>query len=110
MRRRECPPRIRASTHGTAFLQSSASDAVRRPDRIRPMLRTWLASFLLLATAAPAVADPRLPAIFSDHMVLQQQMPLGVWGWAAPDERIEVRLRAQRVATTADRHGRWQVT
>ena len=42
-------------------------------------------------------------------MVLQQQMPIGVWGWAAPDERIEVRLRAQRVSTTADRDGRWRL-
>jgi sialate O-acetylesterase len=74
------------------------------------MLRSWLASFLLLLLASPAAADPRLPAIFSDHMVLQQQMPLGIWGWAAPDERIEVRLRAQRVAATADQEGRWQVS
>ncbi len=76
------------------------------------MLQAWRwASFLLLLlAAAPAAADPRLPAIFSDHMVLQQQMPIGVWGWAAPDERIEVRLRAQRVSTTAGRDGRWRVT
>jgi sialate O-acetylesterase len=72
--------------------------------------RRWATLFLLLLTAAPAAADPRLPAIFSDHMVLQQQMPIGVWGWAAPDERIEVRLRTQRVSTTADREGRWRVT
>ena len=65
---------------------------------------------LLLLAAAPASADPRLPAIFSDHMVLQQQMPIGVWGWAAPDERIEVRLRTQRVSTAAGRDGRWRVT
>ena len=70
----------------------------------------WVTLLLLLLAAAPAAADPRLPAIFSDHMVLQQQMPIGVWGWAAPDERIEVRLRTQRVSTTADRDGRWRVT
>jgi len=70
----------------------------------------WVTFFLLLLAAAPAAADPRLPAIFSDHMVLQQQMPIGVWGWAAPDERIEVSLRAQRVSTTAGRDGRWRVT
>ena len=70
----------------------------------------WVTFLLLLLAAAPAAADPRLPAIFSDHMVLQQQMPIGVWGWAAPDERIEVRLRAQRVSTTADHGGRWRVT
>lgn len=74
------------------------------------MQRAWLVSAFLFLLASPAAADPRLPAIFSDHMVLQQQMPLGVWGWAAPDERIEVRLRSQRVSTTADRQGRWQVT
>jgi sialate O-acetylesterase len=73
------------------------------------MRHAWL-GFCLFLFASPAAADPRLPAIFSDHMVLQQQMPLGVWGWAAPNERIEVRLRAQRVSTTADRDGRWRVT
>jgi sialate O-acetylesterase len=70
----------------------------------------WATFHLFLLAAAPAAANPRLPAIFSDHMVLQQQMPIGVWGWAAPDERIEVRLRTQSVSTTADRDGRWRVT
>jgi sialate O-acetylesterase len=74
------------------------------------MQRAWLVPAFLFLLWSPAAADPRLPAIFSDHMVLQQQMPLGVWGWAAPDERIEVRLRSQRVSTTADRQGRWRVT
>jgi len=73
------------------------------------MQRAWLVSAFLLLLADPAAADPRLPAIFSDHMVLQQQMPLGVWGWAAPNEPIEVRLRAQRVSTTADAAGKWRV-
>ena len=73
------------------------------------MPRPWLAPILLLVTATAAAADVRLPAIFSDHMVLQQQMPLAVWGWAEPGERVEVRLRAQRVSATADREGRWRV-
>jgi sialate O-acetylesterase len=66
------------------------------------------ALFLCLSATA-AAADVRLPAIFSDHMVLQQQMPLTVWGWATAGERVEVRLRTQRVSTTADRDGRWRV-
>jgi sialate O-acetylesterase len=74
------------------------------------MQRAWLVSAFLLLLASPAAADPRLPAIFSDHMVLQQQMPIGVWGWADPGERIEVRLRSQRVSTSADPEGRWRVT
>jgi sialate O-acetylesterase len=73
------------------------------------MQRAWPLLFLLFLAAAPAAADPRLPAIFSDHMVLQQQMPIGVWGTAAPNEPIVVRLRAQRVSTTADKDGMWRV-
>jgi sialate O-acetylesterase len=74
------------------------------------MQRAWLVSAFLFLLASSATADPRLPAIFSDHMVLQQQMPIGVWGWADPGERVEVRLRAQRASATADRDGRWRVT
>src|SRR5262245_43332952 len=74
------------------------------------MQRAWLVPLLLLLAGASASADVKLPAIFSDHMVLQQQMPLAVWGWATPGERVEVKLRAQKVSTTADRDGRWRVT
>jgi sialate O-acetylesterase len=74
------------------------------------MQRAWLVCVLLVLSAAGASAEVRLPAIFSDHMVLQQQMPLAVWGWADPGERVEVRFRAQRAVTTADRDGKWRVT
>jgi len=64
---------------------------------------------LVAAIESTASAAVRLPAVFSDHMVLQQQMPLTVWGWADPGERIEVAFRAQRASTTTGRDGRWQV-
>ncbi len=62
---------------------------------------------LLAAGATEAPAELRLPAIFSDHMVLQQEMPLTVWGWAEPGVRVDVAFRAQRVTATADRDGLW---
>ena len=45
----------------------------------------------LLATAAHA-QELRLARIFGDHMVLQQQEPIRVWGWAAPDAVVTVRM------------------
>lgn len=71
------------------------------------MHRSWLTAVVFIAWAQVAFAGVRLPAVFSDHMVLQQQMPLTVWGWADPGERVEVEFRAQRVPVTADRDGRW---
>lgn len=68
-------------------------------------------SMLLVALAAPAArAETRLPALFTDHMVLQQNAPLPVWGWAEPEQQVTVRFDGQEKQTTADADGRWQVT
>ena len=39
-----------------------------------------------------ALATLELPAIFSDHMVLQRDQAIPVWGTAAPGEVVTVRL------------------
>ena len=60
-------------------------------------------------SAGPAAADVRLPAIFGDHMVLQQGVTLPVWGWAAPGEEVTVRIGDRATCTTADASGCWRV-
>ena len=37
-------------------------------------------------------AEVRLPALFSDHMVLQQDAAAPVWGWASAGERVTVSI------------------
>src|SRR5690606_29333006 len=64
------------------------------------------ASFLLTTLAQ---ADVRLPAIFSDHAVLQAGAVVPIWGQADPGEKITVTLAGQRATATADAAGRWQV-
>lgn len=51
----------------------------------------------------------RLPAIFSDHMVLQRDMPVPVWGWAAPGETVKVTAGEVTVDGKADEGGKWMV-
>ena len=62
----------------------------------------------LLASACATFADVKLPAIFSDHMVLQQGIPLTVWGWADDGEAVTVKLQGQE-ATTTTRGTKWSV-
>ncbi len=69
----------------------------------------------VVATAAVwgltrARADVRLPAIFTDHMVLQQQQADRVWGWAEPGEDVTVQIAQQTKRTKAGDDGRWSVT
>src|SRR5471032_3357650 len=53
-------------------------------------------------------ADVKLPAIFGDHMVLQQEAKLPVWGWADPGEKIIVTFGAAKAETTAGADGKWR--
>jgi sialate O-acetylesterase len=54
-------------------------------------------------------ADVKLPQVISDHMVLQRDAPVPIFGTAAPGESVTVRFRDKSAAGTADAQGRWQV-
>jgi sialate O-acetylesterase len=68
---------------------------------------------ILLALAglcAPACAAVRLPAILSDHMVLQRAAAVPVWGWAAPGEQVTVQVGSQSASVRAGADGRWKLS
>lgn len=37
-------------------------------------------------------AEVQLPSVFSDHMVLQRNQPVKIWGWAEKGEHIKIRF------------------
>src|SRR6266498_6151338 len=55
-----------------------------------------------------ARAEIRLPNIFSSHMVLQQENPLIVWGWASPNETITIQLASETRSVQANERGEWK--
>jgi sialate O-acetylesterase len=62
---------------------------------------------LLLACTAHAADDLKLPALFSDHMVLQRDVPVPVWGTATPGTKITVAWRSHEASATTDKQGKW---
>ena len=64
---------------------------------------------LSAALARPARAEVRVPAIIGDHMVLQRDAKVRLWGWADAGEALRVSIGGQALTTTADPAGRWQV-
>jgi sialate O-acetylesterase len=62
---------------------------------------------LLFAAAVSAEVKPS--TLFGDHMVLQRDMPVPIWGTADPSEAVTVTLAGQTVSTAADPDGRWMV-
>ena len=65
---------------------------------------------LLLTISSGALAETRLPAVFSDGMVLQQNSAVAIWGWDEPGQRISVRAGwGKRATARADEDGRWRL-
>lgn len=54
-------------------------------------------------------AELKLPAIFGDDMVLQQEQRVPVWGWTEPGKTVTVSFAGQTRTTQADDQGRWLV-
>jgi len=73
------------------------------------MKKLSVISIILLLITGNGFANIKLPAIFSDNMVLQQEMDVPVWGWSDPGEQITVSLAGQYAKTVAGTDGRWEL-
>ena len=79
---------------------------------LKNMIRRMLTAVLGLSAMCwsdRVWADVTLPAVFSDHMVLQQQIPLRIWGWAEAGEMVTVSIGANQETVTTAESGRWEV-
>src|ERR1700685_4589513 len=54
-------------------------------------------------TATPVTVN----AIFGDHMVLQREMNVPIWGTAGAGDKITVSFAGQTATATADADGKW---
>ena len=70
-------------------------------------MRTKMKASLALLTL-PLAAEVKLPAIISDHMLIQQQMPVRIWGKAAAGEKVAVEIHGQHASAVADSSGAWE--
>lgn len=68
-----------------------------------------LVAAAVLSLTPAAWADVRLPSVFSDHMVLQQEKSAAVWGWADAGEEVTVTLDKATASTKAGANGKWSV-
>lgn len=72
-------------------------------------MKRCISVLLLLALHSVAFAQLKLARLFSDHVVLQRQKTIPVWGWAAPNESVKVSLANQSQTAKADASGKWIV-
>ncbi len=75
--------------------------SMRTPRFLALLLAVFIGGTSLFA------AGFRLAAPISDHMVLQREKPVAVWGWADAGESVTVAFAGQSKTTTAGADGKW---
>ncbi|MGS2764118.1 sialate O-acetylesterase [Sinomicrobium sp. M5D2P9] len=65
--------------------------------------------FLLIQFPVSISAQIRLPRLISDHMVLQRDKEIKVWGWASPGESVKLTFRGATYGVKADNNGEWHI-
>lgn len=67
------------------------------------------AALCLVFIVASARAEVKLPAIFSEHMVLQADAAVAVWGWADAGEEVTVAFAGQSKTAKTAADGKWML-
>ncbi len=78
-------------------------------DVVCRLSRLFAEASALWAFSTVAYGDVRLPAFFSDHMVLQAGTGVPIWGWADPGENVTVEVAGQVRKDVANLSGKWRV-
>ena len=75
----------------------------------RAFIRPAIALAALLTLTPLASAALKVPAVFSDHAVLQQREPIQIWGWADPGTTVTVTLADNSATRNIGSDGKWSV-
>ena len=62
----------------------------------------------LAGPATPPANNIKLTKLFTDHMVLQQEMNIPVWGKADPGGLVTVTFEDQEVSAVVNQTGEWK--
>ncbi|RAV30507.1 sialate O-acetylesterase [Sinomicrobium soli] len=73
---------------------------------MRPVL-FW--QFVLGIVFMAHAQELRLPACFTDNMVLQRDAPVSLWGWSAPGQEVKVEMDGSSQQGKTGKDGIWKV-
>src|SRR5262245_49390838 len=80
-----------------------------RRDLCRFQYRAVLFAMIPFVLLPSHRAELKLPAIISDHMVLQQKQANPIWGWDVPGTKVTVTFAGQTKSAEAGQDGKWTV-
>ena len=73
-------------------------------------MRTFLITLILSCIFLQSKAQLSTAHIFGDHMVLQRNQDVPVWGWSAKNAKVTLDFNGQKIVAKADEQGSWKAT
>jgi sialate O-acetylesterase len=67
-------------------------------------------TLFLLSNSSLQAVELKLASVFSDHMVLQREKPIKIWGQADAGTQVSVAFAGQTKTAAAETNGSWLVT
>ncbi len=64
----------------------------------------------LLIVSSATGATVKLPRLISDGMVLQRDIPVKIWGWADPGEKITLSIGKNKLSALTAADSTWRIT
>jgi len=72
-------------------------------------MRTFCIALILSFLFLQSQAQLNTARIFGDHMVLQRNQDIQVWGWSTKGSKVSISLNGKKVSTKTDDQGNWKV-
>jgi sialate O-acetylesterase len=76
---------------------------------LRACATAILLTVMIAASPTALEANPVLPYLFTDHMVLQRDKEISIWGTSDPGEKLVVTLASSSREIVASSNGHWEV-
>lgn len=64
---------------------------------------------VVLLNSHVTLGQVRLPRLVSNGMILQREIPVNIWGWASPGEKVELSFNSQTFETSTTAEGKWKI-
>jgi len=77
--------------------------------KMKLLLKLKYLPLLVSLVCSSFSSELRFAKIFTDHTVLQRDMPVPIWGWTEPEVEVTVEFSSQMKRTTTDKTGRWMI-
>ncbi|WP_417887583.1 sialate O-acetylesterase [Zunongwangia sp.] len=72
-------------------------------------MKKYFFFIFFLAFSFTSIAQLKLPSVFNNHMVLQRNKPIPIWGKAVPNSTVNLQFKEQHFKTQVTSNGNWKI-